>query len=84
MTRGTPVEEHDRRRGDRRQANRGGIEPRQAGLAVIHWKNLDGTEASGQPLPLAHAEALLRAFESQFPRSTFWLETPPAPNEARG
>jgi hypothetical protein len=45
-------------------------------LAVIRWKNADGTEAAGHPLPRAHAEALLRAFEAQFPVPTFWLEVP--------
>jgi len=49
---------------------------------VIHWKSLDGTEASGHPLALAHAQALLRAFRSQFPLPMFWLETPPALNDA--
>jgi hypothetical protein len=46
-------------------------------LAVIRWKHADGTEAEGHPLPLEHAEALLRAFEEQFPVPTFWLEVPP-------
>ncbi len=45
-------------------------------LAVIRWKHADGTEASSHPLPRPHAEALLRAFEAQFPVPTFWLEVP--------
>ena len=77
-----PRDEHDRRRGDRRKTDRGGVDRRTAGLAVIHWKSLDGTEASGHPLALAHAEALLRAFQSQFPLPLFWLETPPALDDA--
>jgi hypothetical protein len=55
-----------------RQADR-----RPSALAVIHWKHADGTEAEGHPLPRPHAEALLRAFETQFPVPTFWLEDPP-------
>ena len=47
-------------------------------LAVIRWKHADGTEAAGHPLPREHAEALLRAFQAQFPKPTFWLEDPPA------
>jgi hypothetical protein len=47
-------------------------------LAVIRWRNADGTEAAGHPLPRPHAEALLRAFEAQFPEPTFWLEAPSA------
>jgi hypothetical protein len=47
-------------------------------MAVIRWKNVDGTETAGYPLPRAHAEALLRAFETQYPLPTFWLEVPPA------
>jgi len=47
-------------------------------LALIRWKNADGTEVSGHPLPRPHAEALLRAFEAQFPVPTFWLEVPAA------
>jgi hypothetical protein len=47
-------------------------------LAVIRWRHADGTEAAGHPLPREHAEALLRAFEEQFPLPTFWLEIPPA------
>ena len=46
-------------------------------LAVIRWRNADGTEASGHPLPRPHAEALLRAFQAQFPVPRFWLEVPP-------
>ena len=45
-------------------------------LAVIRWKHADGTEAAGHPLPRAHAEALLRAFQAQFPLPTFWREVP--------
>jgi hypothetical protein len=45
-------------------------------LAVIRWRNADGTEASGHPLPRTHAEALLRAFQAQFPVPQFWLEVP--------
>src|SRR5262245_42868572 len=51
---------------------------RQSGLVVIRWKDVDGTESSGHPLPRAHAEALLRAFQGQYPQPTFWLEVPPA------
>jgi hypothetical protein len=47
-------------------------------LAVIRWKHADGTEAAGHPLPRAQAEALLKAFEAQFPEPTFWLDVPPA------
>jgi hypothetical protein len=47
-------------------------------LAVIRWKHADGTESAGHPLPRAHAEALLRAFQEQFPGPTFWLEVPAA------
>jgi hypothetical protein len=50
-------------------------------LAVIRWKHADGTEAASHPLPRPHAEALLRAFEAQFPVPTFWLETPLALTE---
>ena len=55
-----------------RQADR-----RPPSLAVIRWKHADGTEAEGHPLPLEQAEALMRAFEVQFPVPTFWLEIPP-------
>jgi hypothetical protein len=51
---------------------------------VIRWKHADGTEASGHPLPRPHAEALLRAFEEQFPVPTFWLETPSPLKEPSG
>lgn len=51
---------------------------RQSDLAMICWKTADGTESSGHPLPRAHAEALLRAFEGQYPSPSFWLEVPPA------
>jgi hypothetical protein len=47
-------------------------------LAVIRWKHADGTVAEGHPLPRPHAEALLRAFEAQFPVPTFWLDVPVA------
>ncbi len=53
-------------------------ERRESALAMICWKNADGTEWSGHPLPRAHAEALLRAFVGQYPLPTFWLEVPPA------
>ena len=53
-------------------------ERRQPALALIRWKNRDGSEGTGHPLPRAHAEALLRAFEQQFPVPTYWLEVPPA------
>ena len=45
---------------------------------VIRWKNLDGTESAGHPLPSTHAQALLRAFQEHFPTPNFWLETPPS------
>jgi hypothetical protein len=74
---------HLRTRSERRR--QGGPKPdwlqfdrRQSNLAVICWKNGDGTESSGHPLPRAHAEALLRAFVVQYPVPTFWLEVPPA------
>jgi hypothetical protein len=74
---------HLRTRSERRR--KGGQKPdwlpwdrRQSDLAVICWKNVDGTESSGHPLPRAHAEALLRAFVGQYPLPSFWLEVPPA------
>jgi hypothetical protein len=51
---------------------------RQSRLAVICWKNQDGTQSAGHPLPRAHAEALLRAFQQHYPLSAYWLEVPPA------
>jgi hypothetical protein len=65
---GRPRTTHRRRATDRRLP----------ALAVIRWKHADGTEAAGHPLPRAHAEALLRAFQAQFPLPTFWLEVPAA------
>lgn len=50
---------------------------------MIRWKNPDGSEEAGHPLPRAHAEALLRAFQSQFPVPTFWLEIPATLGDAR-
>ena len=58
----------------RRRRRRTDLKP--PALAVIRWKNADGTESAGHPLPQVHAEALLRAFEAQFPLPTFWLEVP--------
>ena len=55
----------------------GRLERRQA-LSVIRWRDVDGRESWGHALPAAQAEALLRAFERQFPVLTFWLEVPPA------
>jgi len=68
---------------DRRQTDRGQPDRRQSGLAIIRWKNPDGTETAGHPLPHAHAEALLRAFREQFPLPMFWLEVPPVLAPAR-
>jgi hypothetical protein len=73
---------YERRAKDRQAADRGPAERREAPLAVIRWRNKDGTEAGGHPLPRQHAEALLRAFQSQFPLPSFWLETPPALDDA--
>ena len=69
---------HERRRTDGQRSDWQGVDRRQSDLAVIRWKNIDGTESSGHPLPRAHAEALLRAFKTQYPSPTFWLEIPPA------
>jgi hypothetical protein len=62
--------------------NRGQPDRRQSNLAVIRWKDVDGTEFGGHPLPRAHAEALLSAFVNQYPLPTFWLEVPPALDDA--
>ena len=67
----------ERRVRDRRQTERGGPDRRESRLAVIRWTNPDGTESVGHPLPRAHAEALLLAYQRQFPLPTFWLEIPP-------
>lgn len=75
---GRARDRRERRQKDRPQATWGQAERRQPGLAVIRWRNADGTESAGHPLPRAHAEALLRAFERQYPVPTFWLEVPPA------
>ena len=72
----------ERRRKDVQPADWGAADRRQSSLAVIHWKNVDGTESSGHPLPRPHAEALLRAFVKQYPSPTFWLEIPPALDDA--
>ena len=71
---------------ERRQKGRQQVLPeadrRQFTLTVIRWKNPDGTESAGHPLPRAHAEALLRAFERHFPSPAYWLEIPPALDDA--
>jgi len=69
---------YERRRKGRQTGEWGQPERRQSNLAVIRWKNVDGTESAGHPLPWAHAEALVRAFARQYPGTTFWLEVPPA------
>ena len=75
---GRPRTRYERRRKDRQTTDWGPLDRRRSSLAVIRWKNADGTEATGHPLPRAHAEALLRAFEKRYPQPTFWLEVPPA------
>jgi hypothetical protein len=79
---------HLRVRPERRRAAQGQPPPgqpdrRQSALVAIRWRNRDGTESAGHPLPRAHAEALLRAFQDQFPRPSYWLEVPPALAEPR-
>jgi hypothetical protein len=74
---------HERRHADQGQPPPGQPDRRQSGLLVIRWRNLDGTESGGHPLPRAQAEALLRAFQDQFPRPRYWLEVPPALAEPR-
>src|SRR5262245_66442695 len=69
---------HDRRRKDGQTTEWKHPDRRQASLVVIRWKDVDGSESAGHPLPRAHAEALLRAFQGQYPQPTFWLEVPPA------
>ena len=73
----------ERRHADDGQPPPGQPERRQSGLLAIRWRNLDGTESGGHPLPRAHAEALLRAFQDHFPRPSYWLEVPPPLGEAR-
>jgi hypothetical protein len=73
----------ERRRAEQGQPPPGQPERRQPGLVAIRWRNLDGSESAGHPLPRAHAEALLRAFQSHFPRPSYWLEVPPALTAAR-
>ena len=69
---------YERRRKDSQSTEWKQPERRQAGLAVIRWKNVDGSESAGHPLPRAQAEAVVRALAEQYPQSTFWLEVPPA------
>jgi hypothetical protein len=73
---------HERRQKDRQPSPWKQADRRQSGLSVIRWKNVDGTESASHPLPRVHAEALLLAFEKQYPLPTFWLEVPPALDEA--
>ncbi len=75
---GRPRDRHERRLKDGRIAAGRQPERRQPALALIRWRNVDGTESAGHPLPDVHAEALARAFAGYFPRSTFWLDVPPA------
>ena len=87
---GRPRIRHERRRKDHQTASPGNGLPaalaqperRQSNLAVIRWKDVDGTESCGHPLPRAHAEALIKAFVGQYPLPTFWLEIPPALDDA--
>jgi hypothetical protein len=74
---------HERRRADQGQPPPGQPDRRQSGLLVIRWRNVDGTESGGHPLPRAQAEALLRAFQDHFPRSSYWLEVAAALAEER-
>ena len=74
---GRPRTRYERRRKDGQTTDRGALDRRQSSLAVIRWKNADGTESAGHPLARPHAEALLRAFARHYPQPTFWLEVPP-------
>lgn len=74
---GYPRTRSERRRKDGPRPDGVQWDRRHSDLAVICWKSADGTQSSGHPLPRAHAEALLRAFEGQYPLPTFWLEIPP-------
>ena len=80
---GHPRNHYERRRDPSAPPPSGQPDRRQPALAVIHWKNTDGSESEGHPLPRLHAEALLRAFQSYFPRPSFWLDSPPALAAAR-
>ena len=79
---GHPRIRYERRRKDNQTASPEQPDRRQSNLVVSRWRDADGTESCGHPLPRAHAEALLKAFVGQYRLPTFWLEIPPALDDA--